>query len=270
MLDIQKELDNTLDDLNSFINNINNIDNINEFNTMYAKIKNYENNIIKINKTIQKIIVVKDSLNIVLNNYILKKINKTQMHKLNDNSKHNKKNNININYRNITNDAKFNNVNFVKFPVINISIENIDIIENTPIYYINETQQYCIKINNNLIMGNIGNIYSQKNDAMQINKCKYIDCNEKFYEKKCKYYHNNINRNFTNYSWNYINKNKNGKIDIKNNINKYDLDNSRFIGSLNTLMEDLPYSSINEKDLRNSQLMHDILLYMILSEYLIH
>jgi len=291
MFEIQKELDNTLNDLKHFINNINEIDSINEFNTMYAKIKNYENNIIKINKTIQKIILVKDSLNIVLNNYILKKINKTQIYKLNDNNniknnskltpknttKNNKniskdsiKPNININYKNITNDIRYNNINFVKFPVINISIDNLDIIENTPIYCINETQQYCIKINNNLIMGNIGNIYSKKNDAEKINKCKYTDCNNKFYEKECRYYHNNINRNFTNYSWNHINKNKDGKLDIKNHIIKYDEDNSRFIGSLNTLMEDLPYSSTNEKDLRNSQLMHDILLFMILSEYLIH
>jgi hypothetical protein len=163
-----------------------------------------------------------------------------------------------------------NNINFVKFPIINISIDNLDIIENTPIYCINETQQYCIKINNNLIMGNIGNIYSKKNDAEKINKCKYTDCNNKFYGKECRYYHNNINRNFTNYSWNHINKNKDGKLDIKNKITKYDEDNSRFIGSLNTLMEDLPYSSTNEKDLRNSQLMHDILLFIVLSEYLIH
>ena len=36
-------------------------------------------------------------------------------------------------------------------------------------------------------------------------------------------------------------------------------------------MEDLPYIHLKiEKDLRNSQLMHDILLYIILSEYLIH
>jgi hypothetical protein len=289
MFEIQKELDNTLNDLKNFINNINEIDSINEFNTMYAKIKNYENNIIKINKTIQKIILVKDSLNIVLNNYILKKIHKTQIYKLNDNNKNiskltpknttkNNKNiskdsikpNININYKNVTNDIRYNNINFVKFPIINISIDNLDIIENTPIYCINETQQYCIKINNNLIMGNIGNIYSKKNDAEKINKCKYTDCNNKFYGKECRYYHNNINRNFTNYSWNHINKNKDGKLDIKNNITKYDEDNSRFIGSLNTLMEDLPYSSANEKDLRNSQLMHDILLFIVLSEYLIH
>ena len=69
-MEIQKELDNTLNDLKNFINNIDNIDNINEFNTTYTKIKNYENNIIKINKTVQKIILVKDSLNIVLNNYL--------------------------------------------------------------------------------------------------------------------------------------------------------------------------------------------------------
>jgi hypothetical protein len=75
MLEIQKELDNTLDDLKKVINNIDNIESINDFNFMYAKIKNYENNIIKINKTVQKMLLVKDNLNIVLNNYILKKKN---------------------------------------------------------------------------------------------------------------------------------------------------------------------------------------------------
>jgi hypothetical protein len=265
-------LNNTLFNLENFIDILNSINNINEFNTIYTKIKKYEKNIIKLNNTLKKINTAKDSLNIVINNYVLKKINKKNICELNyekksKNNKHiNKK--INIIYKNVTNDNKFNNIDFVKFPVINISINDLDIIENTPIYYIQETQQYCIKINNNIIKGNIGNIYFKKDNSSKINKCKYNNCDEYFYEKKCKYFHNNISRNFTNYSWNHINKNKIGKINTHQNINNYDLDNSRFIGSLDTLMDDLPFSSENEKDLRNNQLIHDILLYMILSEYL--
>lgn len=265
MVDIQQELDNILNELENSINTINNIDSINEFNTIYKNIQNYEKKIVNMNNTIKKIMLVKDSLNVVLNNFLLKKNNKKNNYKIsNDDS-----NKISISHKNITNIVKYNNIDFVKFPVISISHENIDIIENTPLYYIKETKQYCIKINNNLIMGNIGNICFKKDNPERINKCKYDNCNKQFYEKKCKYFHNNINRNFSNYSWNHINKNKSGKVN-NNNIDKFDLDNSRFIGSLDTIMEDLPFSSINEKDLRNNQLMHDILLYLILSKYLIH
>lgn len=269
---LDNALNNTLSNLEHFIDILYDIDSITEFNNIYTKIKNYEKNIVKLNNTLKKINTAKDSLNVVLNNYVLKKINKKNICELNsekkckNNKQINKK--INIIYKNVTNDNKLNNMDFVKFPVINISLNDLDIIENTPIYYIQETQQYCIKINNNILKGNIGNICIKKDNPIKINKCKYNNCDEYYYEKKCKYFHNNISRNFTNYSWNHIIKNKIGKIDTTQNFNNYDVDNTRFIGSLDTLMEDLPFSSENEKDLRNSQLIHDLLLYMILSEYL--
>ena len=275
MNDVQQKLDSALSDLENIMQTVDNIDDIDEFNIIYAKLKNYENNIIKINTTIKKILLIKDNLNIVINNYILKKINKKNLYKLQDcysDSKNtiSNKDSIKINYKNVTNDEKFNTYAFTKFAVINISEKNLDSIENAPIYYITETEQYCMKINNNLIMGNISNICTAKNKT-KVNKCKNNNCSGSFYNKECKYFHNNESRNFTNYSWNHILNNKFGKYDLKNNIlnlKKYDTENTRFIGSLDTLIEDLPFSSTNEKKLRSKQLIHDILLYMILSEYL--
>lgn len=268
MNNIQKELNNKLNDLENIINKIDNINNVNEFNEIYVKIKSYENNILKIHSTVKKMLILKDNLNVILNNYILKKQNTKKIEKIHEN-------NIFVSNRNVTNEESYNDKNFTKFSVINISNKNLDIIENSPIYYIQETKQYCIKINDNLIMGNIGNIYnmSTTNTAEKIKKCKYNNCDGLFYEKKCQYYHDDEQRNFTNYSWNHILNDKHGKIKNKNNymnIQKYDLYNTRFIGSLETLKEDLPFSSIYEKTLRNNQLMHDILIYLILSKYLSH
>ena len=55
-----------------------------------------------------------------------------------------------------------------------ISINNIDNIPNIPIYYIEELNQYAIKINGILYRGNIGNIYSK----ISINCIKNQDLKE--------------------------------------------------------------------------------------------
>lgn len=289
MNEVQRKLDNELTDLEDIMYKLDDIDDI-EFNNIYVKLKNYENNINKINSTIKKISLLKDNLNIVINNYILKKVTKKNIYQFNpdvlskksdnknkqlENTNKHIKNDIKIKYKNVTNDERYNNYSFTKFAVIDISEKDLDLIENAPIYYINETQQYCIKINNNIITGNISNIFNknehQKKEITKVTKCKSTNCTGLFYNKLCKFYHEGENRNFTNYSWNHVSKNKLGKCELKNNMlnfKKYDLDNTRFVGSLDTLVEDLPFSSINEKKLRSGQLMHDILLYMILSEYL--
>ena len=180
--------------------------------------------------------------------------------------------NYSIEITNITNNEKYNNKKFCKCPVIIISQDAISNIINTPIYLIKETQEYCIKVNNKLIKGNIGNIVNDK-DQKKIKKCNRIYCNNKFYKKKeCKFFHEGQDiRNFPSYSWKPIIKNKLGKINHINNslINKnYDLENTRFLGSLDTIIEDLVFSNKYERDLRNYQLMHDLLLYQILDEYL--
>lgn len=178
-----------------------------------------------------------------------------------------------IELTNITNCEKYKNKKYCKLPVIIISEKHIESIVNSPIYLIKETNEYCIKINNKLIKGNIGNIVDKKNVDKKIKKCNRLYCDKTYYgKKKCKFYHIGKDvRNFPNYSWSSITKNKLGSIKIYNNNiinNNYDLENTRFLGSLSTLNEDIALTNKFEKELRNSQLMHDLLLYQILDQYL--
>ncbi len=160
---------------------------------------------------------------------------------------------------NLTNTENLNNKEYCKDNVIIISEYDINHkITNAPIYLIKETNEYCFKINNKLFIGNIGNIVNKQN-GNKIKKCNRLYCNNTFFNKKqCKFYHDKIDvRNFPKYSWTPINK-----------INNYDIENSRFIGSVSTLSEDILKSTDYEKKLRNKQLVHDFLLYNILDNYL--
>lgn len=274
---LQAILNNILSDMTTINNDILVSNNIQDINILYNKLKTYENDLQKINNTIQIISSSKDNLKIIFNNHILKKSNKhiNTSKVLKKIKTDNEFDNIqSISYKNITNSEKFKDLDCSKMSVINISSKNIDSIINTPIYFITETKEYCFKINNNLIKGNIGNIIDKSNkEKERTNFCKNTSCNGEIYNKKCKFLHLNEVKNFPSYSWKYINKNKMGKFNItgsSNNktISKYDVENTRHIGSLDSLNEDLVLSDINEKKLRNSQLMHDILLYQILSKYL--
>jgi len=236
----------------------------------YKKIKNFEKDIKSITNKIKSIDSIINNIKIIYN-YKLLNIKKH----LYEPKQIKNDENYSVEYKNITNKEDLNSKIYMKCPVITLSKNNLDLIVNTPIYYIKETQQYCIKINNKLIKGNIGNIISEndinKNHGIKYKKCKKINCDNKHYNKECIFYHKNDIRNFPNYSWKYINKNKIGKVkNVNNNIqyNSYDLENSRFIGSLDTLVTDLQLTNKYEKKLRNNQLMHDILLYQILDQYL--
>jgi len=281
MDELQNTLDIIYDDLKNI--NINSVDsnNINNINDLYNQIKMYENKINNIVKTVEIVTSLKDNLKKIFNCSILqikKNINSNnQMISDSISTNKNIKNaHLSIEYKNITNNNKFKNENYVKCPIIKISNDNIDNIINTPIYYLNDTKEYCIKINNKLIKGNIGNIFSDeaynKKESTKIYNCNKINCNNTHYNKKeCKYYHQGDVRNFTNYSWKYISKNKLGKVYKKNNKQtnyNYDNENTRHVGSLDSLHEDLLLTNNGEKDLRNKQLMHDILIYQVLSQYL--
>lgn len=189
----------------------------------------------------------------------------------------NKINNNNINIKNEENNNRYidyqsiipENIektydNILKIPVIYVNSETD--IQNSPLYYVKKTKQFGIKINNNLILGNIGNTYNKKDKKSKVKRCKKIFCNK----SDCYYFHNN-DRNFMNYAWTHstsykIPKTKkiNGIYQIINN----DIYNTRLLGSRDTLINDLLYSNINEKELRQSQLMHDILIYQVLTNYL--
>lgn len=264
---IQSTLDSILEDMTNINNNILTANSIEDINILYNKLKTYEVNLQEINHTIEIISSLKDNLKLIFRNHILKKSNKKKKLDNLDKLKIESDKSQYISYRNITNDEKFKDLDCIKFPVINISNKSIDSIVNTPIYFIIETNEYCLKINNNLIKGNIGNILSKNKEKTQT--CKKKNCNGTFFNKSCKYLHQNEVKNFTDYSWKYINKNKMGKVHSSTKmINNYDIENTRHIGSLDSLNEDLVLTDLHEKNLRNSQLMHDILLYQILNKYL--
>jgi hypothetical protein len=273
MNSLQTILDEILLDMENINRNILISNNIENINILYNKLKKYENDLHKINNTIQIITSLKNNLKLVFNNTILKKANKNNiLKKIKIEEELDKTQSIS--YRNITNNEKFKDLDCSKIPVINISINNIDSVINTPIYFINETKEYCFKINNNLIIGNIGNIIDETDKKKEkIKFCKNKACNGVYFNKECNFLHANEVKNFPNYSWKYINKNKMGKFNVTETSNnkltsKYDNENTRHIGSLESLHEDIVLSDINEKKLRNKQLMHDILLYQILSKYL--
>lgn len=243
---------------------------LNDIDNILLKIDKYDNDIKKIINIIELINNLKNNLKIIYNKKLLH-IKK----ELDSSTQSNNNSDYKIELKNITNLREFNNKIYAKCPVITISQTQLSSIINSPIYFIKETNEYCIKINNKLIMGNISNIYSNNdNNKKKIKKCNKIYCNNTFYDKKeCNYYHENIDKkNFPNYSWSHIQKNKLGKIKTKNNninYNKYDYENTRFLGSLDTLHEDLIFTNIYEKELRNKQLMHDLLLYQLLEQYLV-
>jgi hypothetical protein len=251
----------------NIINKESNLYNIEE---IYKKIKNYEDNLKYLKNMIKSIESLIQNIKSIYN-YKLLKI-KTVLYEKQKESINEK---YNIEYKNITNNKEYENKSYMKCPIISISQNNLDLIINTPIYHIKETNEYCIKINNKIIKGNIGNIISEseinKKKGTKIKHCSKINCDKVFYNKECLFYHKGDIRNFPIYSWKYINKNKLGKIKVNNKKFKndnYDLENSRFIGSLNTLNIDLQFTTKKEKKLRKKQLMHDILLYQILDQYL--
>lgn len=271
MNNLENIVNNILKEVKYIEENINNKEtNLYNVEDNYKKIKNFEKDIKLITNKIESIDSIINNIKIIYN-YKLLNIKKNVY----DQKKIKYDDNYGVEYKNLTNKEDLNNKTYMKCPVITLSKNNLDLIMNTPIYYIKETKQYCIKINNKLIKGNIGNIISEndinKNNGIKYKKCKKINCDNKHYNKECIFYHNNEVRNFPNYSWKYINKNKLGKVkNINNKIqyNSYDLENSRFIGSLDTLVTDLQLTNKYEKKLRNNQLMHDILLYQILDQYL--
>lgn len=275
---LQEILDNIFLEIKSINNQlINKNIPINELEDILLSLDKYDYQIHQLNNTINMINNLKNNIKLIYNNKIL---NIKHNLKLNENIEVTLKSENIYNYdykidlKNITNLEKFKNKNYAKCPVIEISEKQIPLIINSPIYYIDETKEYCIKINNKLIKGNIGNIFSEtEKNQIKTKKCNKIYCNNSYFNKKeCKFYHKDLDiRNFPNYSWKQIQKNKLGKINLKkNNINfeTYDLENTRFIGSLDTLSEDLTFTNIFEKELRNKQLMHDILLYQLLDQYL--
>lgn len=150
---------------------------------------------------------------------------------------------------------------------------------------INETNQYKLKINNLVLVGNIGNIYDKNmllNDrvlAHQVVPCKYDNtCKNVLLQKYCKYYHEpqqllllknekiisaeyytkaiTFVRNFSNTSWLY---------------SSVHTPNTRCLGSKTSLANDMQIATLNTTYKQNivtmkQQVMHDILVLLALNE----
>lgn len=180
-------------------------------------------------------------------NDLTKKVSK-KLIKINKNKKTIKKDIIKTDNKNLK--------NVFSIDVINVKTE--DDIENTELYYIENENKFAIKINNKILKGNVGKIFSKFDKKEKTICCVKDICNI----ENCYYYHEDIDtRNYEEFSWKH-----NNKINIKT-LQKNKLDNIRTIGSKENIENDLLLLSINEIKLRNSQLIHDILIYQIINNY---
>jgi hypothetical protein len=152
--------------------------------------------------------------------------------------------------------------------------------------WIQEINQYSLKINNLVLFGNIGNIYDKKillNDkiqAHQVVECMHKNaCKNILSEKYCKYFHNPLDllklkneklisnefyettckfvRCFSNVSWVYS--------------SDYS-PNTRCIGSKCSLLNDIQIASVSQNykiNIENmkQQVMHDLLILLVLNEH---
>ncbi len=105
--------------------------------------------------------------------------------------------------------------------------------------------------------GNIGRIFGKHDSKVKVQPCTRTSCGKKFYDKECKFTHEHDIRNFMDYSWKHIGK--------KPGI---DLFNTRTVGSLDSIASDLCGVDYRERDLRQYQLMHDLLIYCIIDNYI--
>lgn len=154
---------------------------------------------------------------------------------------------------------------------INIPVKTVETIAEIPcssLYYVNELKQFAINVEGIVIKGNLGNIvnYQQENSV----KCEYgPDCNSFVKNIKCSYYHDpedyikhnlpvsDCTKNFTSGSWIYSKK-KTTKSYFARHIGSKD----RIIHDLKTIKRTQFRDEIAN---RESQLMHDLLIYFILN-----
>jgi hypothetical protein len=155
---------------------------------------------------------------------------------------------------------------------VKIPIKKVEFIKDLPIhnlYYVDSLKQYAININGIVIKGNLGNIVNYRDKYSS--RCEYgVHCKSFKNKKECNYYHDpedylyhkqpvpEIVRNYTAGSWIYCNK---------KNINTY---YTRHIGSKDKILYDLALLKktqyIEEVSIREGQLIHDLLIYLILNQ----
>ena len=257
---------------------------INKSDAIYLKVLNL--NFDKINKYLSKLSYLYNYVNNVsikvhniyniCNNTIINKIKKNKKHDLLFLDKSD-----DVINRNLTNDISIN----VK------CVDNIDEIPNTTIYWVKNINQFAVKINNTILRGNVGNIYTNANikntdDVNQTVICRHKNnCDKlKIDTQICKFYHDplellelvntnkmtlktfnlykNLTRNFINTSWLYTEKQFNKKNTML-----------RHFGSKNTLKNEIDLIKIDDSyqkktiiDNYNQQVIHDLLVIIGLKQ----
>lgn len=136
-------------------------------------------------------------------------------------------------------------------------VKNSDMIPNTRLYWVDDTKQFAIRINDVLIIGNLGNIFIKNEVLYNVVCCRD---GSKCTDDKCKYLHSSETRNYTNFSWVY-------SPHLITKKNKY----IRHIGDRRTLNHDIERMKKRDKESVNeelnillSQYMHDLLILMAL------
>jgi hypothetical protein len=169
----------------------------------------------------------------------------------------------------IRNENPENSINIVDDLKINaLTVDKFTDIPMSNIYYNETYKQFAININGYILRGNIGNI-KQYNDE-QTALCKYgINCKNLINKKQCTYYHDpedfiqlkipidkNYCRNYTNGNFIYS--------------KKISDENFRHVSNKETLTRDIldvkKYNFTQEIKTRESQVMHDLLLYLIMTQ----
>ena len=122
-------------------------------------------------------------------------------------------------------------------------IKNSAMLPNYPLFYLEETAQFAIKINNVVYAGNIGNILTKQDAKTKVYKCYKDNCScPKYHHKKGEI------RNYLNSSFLYH--------------TGTDLSLTRHIGNRDRLKKEIEDYNIvkSEIELRSDQTMHDILI----------
>lgn len=163
-----------------------------------------------------------------------------------------------------------------------ISVKSEDMIPNVNLYYLEDCEQFAIKINNILLKGHIGEIFTKTmRNITNVKKCDFSNCKN----SKCKYYHEpdsstlnshetkssqkpltNIQplripiKNFTNCNWLYTKE-------LKTSKNIY----MRHFGNRSTLSSDLDILKLDatrdsEIDQFKTTLFHDILVLIAINQ----
>lgn len=135
------------------------------------------------------------------------------------------------------------------------SVKYVDMIPDSPLYYVEKDKCFAVKINGIVIRGNLGIVAD--------NPPKSVPCRSsaRHPADQCTFYHDEDQRNFKTFSWVYTAD----EIDKKNK-------NMRHIGNKETLLYDINRLTmpdlLNEYKLRESQMMHDMLILMTLRKYI--